>query len=141
MGVLWPAGARPRLFVPCTDKTIRMLNPNGGTLATLSGHQDWVYAVAANREGTRLASGSADGTVRLWNGADGAPLATLIQLRARTDEWLILTQPGSFVSSNPAAIELKTADGKPLADDARSRLQDAQAVRDILAGKPPAKKK
>jgi len=33
----------------------------------LKGHTDNVYAVAFSSDGTRLASGSLDGTVRLWD--------------------------------------------------------------------------
>jgi WD40 repeat protein len=138
MGVVWASTGRPRFFVPCTDKTVRVLNNNGGFLFNMNGHQDWVYGAASNADGSRVASGSADGTVRIWNGVDGAPLATLVQLRPRTDEWLILTARGSFTTSNPSAIALRK-DGKPLSADAVSNLQNTQAVRDALAGKPPAK--
>ncbi|KAA3662995.1 MAG: hypothetical protein DWQ04_11865, partial [Chloroflexi bacterium] len=34
---------------------------------TLSGHEDWVRSVAFSPDGQTLASGSADGTVRLWD--------------------------------------------------------------------------
>jgi WD40 repeat protein len=95
-GIAWAGGARPRLLLACTDKTVRAVNANGGWLATMSGHQDWVYTVVSNADGTRLASGSADGTVRLWNGADHTLLAVLMQLKPRTDECL-------FVASKPAA--------------------------------------
>jgi WD40 repeat protein len=62
--------SRPsRLLTACNDTTLRLIGPNGNTLATLSGHTDWVYAVAASPDGQRIASGSADGTVKLWNSA------------------------------------------------------------------------
>ena len=36
------------------------------TLATLEGHADVVYSVAFAPDGKTLASGSGDGTVKLW---------------------------------------------------------------------------
>ncbi len=91
--VAWVGGPRPRVLLACTDKTARAINANGGTLATMNGHQDWVYIVTANAYGTQLASGSADGTVRLWNGADHTPLAVLMQIRPRTDECVWVPAP------------------------------------------------
>jgi WD40 repeat protein len=66
-----------RMLVGCTDKTVRVLGaPGGNTIASTPGHNDWVYTVAASPDGSRFASGSGDGTVKLWDAA-GKPLATL----------------------------------------------------------------
>ena len=44
---------------------------------TIAGHTDEVYDVAFRPDGTRLATASADGTVKVWDATQGAELLTL----------------------------------------------------------------
>jgi WD40 repeat protein len=46
-------------------------------LQTLEGHRHWVRSVAFSPDSTRLASGSADNTVKIWDASSGACLQTL----------------------------------------------------------------
>ena len=46
-------------------------------LATLEGHTAAVFGVSLSADGQVIASGSADGTVRLWQAGAGQPVATL----------------------------------------------------------------
>jgi WD40 repeat protein len=41
----------------------------------MNGHNDWVYSLAFSPDGTRLASGSWDGEVRLWEVSTGKQLS------------------------------------------------------------------
>ena len=61
------------------DKKIRQHGMDKKDLIrTFSGHSDWVYSLAIDGKSKRLASGSYDGEVRLWNLEDGRALAVFI---------------------------------------------------------------
>ncbi|HVK14082.1 MAG TPA: serine/threonine-protein kinase [Gemmataceae bacterium] len=55
---------------------LRLLRPDSG-LATLDGHDGPVLCVAFAGDGSLLASGGNDGTVRMWRASDGTELAVL----------------------------------------------------------------
>ncbi len=130
-------GERPRparVFAAGTGNSIRVLTAAGGFVANLTGHQDWIYSLAATRDGTRLASGSGDGTVKIWNTADNTLLATLIQTKPQADEWVIVTPRGLFTATPAAAESLQWKMTNPNVTPAELavRLQDPGAVRSIL---------
>ena len=61
------------------DRTVRVWNAvSGQERATLTGHADWVSAVAIAPDGSWLAAtGSTDQTIRIWNAANGERLALM----------------------------------------------------------------
>jgi len=138
MTVLWDRQGS-RLFVPCSDKTIRVFGfPNGGTLATLRGHDDWVYCVALSPDESLLASGAGDGAVKLWSTVENRLLATLIQKTPLTDQWIIVTPKGTFATSSPDAIQWQTSEGTPADTELVKTLQNPEAFRQAMkAPKPP----
>jgi WD40 repeat protein len=85
--------------------------------ATLTGHDDKVYSVAFHPGGRILASGSTDGTVKLWDVASGKNTATL---RGHTDRVF-------SVAFSP--------DGRILATGA-GRMDNSIKLWDIPAAKP-----
>jgi WD40 repeat protein len=63
---------QPILVTCSADQTVRLWNTeNGAALKTLSGHTDWVYAIAVSPDGTMVASGSWNGDVKVWKIPDG----------------------------------------------------------------------
>ena len=54
--------------------------PSDALIRVLTGHRGGVYAVAVAPDGTWLATGDTDGTVRIW-AADGAPSSRVTAIR------------------------------------------------------------
>ena len=71
---------------------------DGAPAGRLQGHTDWVRAVAFSPDGTLLASGADDGTVRLWSVNDGRLLDTLASHGAPV--WSVAFSPdGALLAS------------------------------------------
>ncbi len=139
LGVLWaPAGNR--MYVPLTDKTVRVYDPNsGGHVATLSGHGDWVYGVALSPDASKLAPASGDGTVKLWHTGENRLLATLVQVTPRTDEWLIFAPPGYVAASSLGPVQWRAANLATPPDQIPAAVQNLEVLKKALAGEkvPP----
>lgn len=66
-------------FAGSADKTARQHNlTNGQQVRQFGPHNDWVYAVDYHAGSKRVASGSHDGEVRIWNAEDGKELVKFI---------------------------------------------------------------
>lgn len=59
------------------ERTVRIYDRQTGYETQLTGHADSVSGLAFSTDGTILASGSLDGTIRLWNPRTGRCLTTL----------------------------------------------------------------
>ena len=67
------------VFACSADKTAREFKlADRAAVYTFSGHKDYVYALDFNPATKRLATGSFDGEVRIWNTADGKLLSSFI---------------------------------------------------------------
>lgn len=65
------------VFSCSADKTARQhKTADRAQVRSFAGHTDWVYCLAVNEPTKRLATGSFDGEVRIWNLDDGAAVAT-----------------------------------------------------------------
>jgi WD40 repeat protein len=74
-----PGPPHSRMIAACSDHTLRLFGPNGNTFPNVTGHTDWVYSVAASADGKWFASGSGDGTVKIWTAANGKLANTLTE--------------------------------------------------------------
>jgi WD40 repeat protein len=85
------------LFIGTTRGDIRKVSrTTGRVLEELDGHTAAIEGLALNGDGSRLLSASRDGTVRLWDTADGRELVTMT---AGSEGWLSLTPQGFFTAS------------------------------------------
>src|SRR5262249_9174459 len=83
------------------------------------GHTDFVTRVAFSADGTRLASSSRDGTVKVWDATTGEVVYTLD------------VRPRNHVLDPPLAL---SADGKRLATPAGGPAGDGLHVWDVATG-------
>jgi len=141
LDIVW--GVKPNsIYVACDDKTVKVYDGTRARfLKTLAGHKDRVYSIAVNSDGSRLASGSADGTVKLWNPIDGKLLATLVHISAGTDDWLVVTEQGYLATSSAQALQWQSSASKTPRDELLKLFDKPDLVRETIAGKkvaPPA---
>jgi WD40 repeat protein len=132
LGVIW-TGKASRMYAPCSDGAVRIYDGNGRFLTSIGAHEDWVYCAALSSDDAKLATGSADGTVKLFNPASGRPLATLVQLAPQTDDWLILTSQGYFAASSPNAVQWKTSGADAPPKELTDGLDSPERVRETLS--------
>lgn len=57
------------------DMLVKTWENGGSNRRTFTGAKDWVYVARASLDGKIVAGGTWDGTVLLWNAADGKPVA------------------------------------------------------------------
>src|SRR5262249_39685166 len=67
-------------FLTCSgDNQVRMFNAtNGGSLRNFAGATDFVYAIGTSPDGAVIAAGGQEGVVRVYNGANGTLLKSLL---------------------------------------------------------------
>jgi WD40 repeat protein len=67
-------------FVTCSgDQSVRFWNAdNGGNVRNFGGNNDYLYAVGVSPDGNVVAAGGEEGVLRLYNGANGQLLHSLL---------------------------------------------------------------
>ena len=73
-GILGPANVRGELCLTTPSDLVRLWDLSGANQTVLRGHESYVYPVAVHRDDRRIASGSWDKTIRIWDADSGAEL-------------------------------------------------------------------
>jgi len=68
-------GATNQIVTSAGDNRVRIVNDEGGEVRSIAGLPDFMQAAASTANGATLIGGGEDGTLRVWNGADGKELA------------------------------------------------------------------
>lgn len=98
----------------------------GEALTVLRGHDDTVWSVAFSPDGTRLATGADDDTVRIWDSSTGEELGTL--RRHRSGVMAVVFSPdGTRLASASADKTVRLWNTVPY----RVRCRQHQAILDI----------
>jgi serine/threonine protein kinase len=71
-----PLAQQPSFVSPPPLQVERISQPTGTILYTYRVHSNWVNAVAWSPDGRRIASGSKDGMVQVWDATDGGHVFT-----------------------------------------------------------------
>ena len=65
------------VLLTVSKKTVKLWNSTGKLQLTLTGHEGDITAATFSPDGTQLATGSEDGTVKIWNTSTGQTSVTL----------------------------------------------------------------
>ena len=120
--VLSPNGKRLMVSVE-RENFPRLYDCVTGTERDLIGHGDFVSGLDFSPDGSTVATGSMDGTIRLWNATNGAPVATL---------------PGHMQETTDVAF---SPDGRTLASlgrDESIKLWHLPTLREVVSVNAPA---
>ena len=75
------------------DRNIHQHNAaDGAELRQMAGHADWVYTLSAHPVLKRIASGSYDGEIRIWNSEDGTMTTSFIAIPKLVPEHPVAAQ-------------------------------------------------
>jgi len=82
----------------------------GQQLLKLEGHTDWVHSAAFSPNGSRVATASQDGTVRIWDAKTGKELCALISL---ANGWVVTDPGGHLIATTSRGLPVRCIGSSP----------------------------
>lgn len=117
------------------DKSVNVWDADSGRLlASFTGHQEDVEAVAFFPGGTRLISASEDKTIKVWDIAERRLLLTAIGFG--DDGYVSYTPEGCYAGSSGVESRLSISTGnrfEPMSPEARKAMQEPAGFTSLLA--------
>ena len=121
----------------CEDCIVRIWDTQTGTAVKLSKHEDTVWAVAFNHDGTKLVSGGADNKAILWDVDREEAIAELGGHKG--DVWVLAYSPdGSRIATGAVDGKVKLWDGDSAAELAT--LSDHDSIIMYVSFSPDSKR-
>ncbi len=96
----WVVSVAPTPTPPPTPTPV-LLPITTEELHTLTGHENWVTTLAFSPDSARLASGSYDSTIRLWDVEDGELTMTISQSQYREATDITFSPDGALLAASP----------------------------------------
>lgn len=106
------------------------------TFVKFDGHQNLVRTARYRPKTAMLVTGSADGTIKIWQSSSGRQIASLVTFG--DGSWIVITPEGFFNASNGGAKHLNVVRGLEVLsiDQLYDALYRPDLVREALAGDP-----
>jgi WD40 repeat protein len=105
-----------RWLLSATERTAKLLNANDLSLMQeFVGHTDYLWCALFSRDGRRIFTGSADGTIRIWETDTGRLILTLKAHDIFT-RCLTLSPDGNRLVSAAHVGDIKLWDATPLSE-------------------------
>lgn len=128
------------LCMASSDGAIDLIPWNNDFMrTTFKVHKDWVYSVVISPNEQVLATGDAQGIIKLWNTNSRRELATLVQKRTGGIKSVVIHHLG-FFAGTPEMVKVRDIESGEISTSFTKRLSQVKNVIDVLNVKPPVKK-
>lgn len=100
------------IYIPCKDGSIRSISwYKKQEVKSVQAHNDWITASILSGNEQIIATGDAQGVIKLWDVNAHRLMVTLLHIESGTKKWLAMSPAGYFTGSKPDLIAWEKPDG------------------------------